>query len=95
MTKKEFIEQCNFHVYTGYLNGHKIKHNVIFFDYKDNDEGRGYKYAVAMDIKNGTKAKLIDYLYDWVREKTLPYYVRYKFAATDAERFRPQLQLNW
>jgi len=95
MTRKEFIEYCNFHVYTGW-NGRRIKHNVIYFDYKQNDECRGYKYAVALDIQHGTKAELIKHLYDWIyNEIQLPYYVRYKYAETDAQRFKPSLSLNW
>jgi len=95
MTKKEFKEQCEFHEYTGW-NGKRIKHNVIYFDYKQNDEGRGFKYAVALDIQNGTKAELIKHFYDWIHKSiNLPWYVRYKFAETDVKRFRVGLSLNW
>ena len=106
MTKKDFIKDCDFHVYTG----HGIKHNVIYFDYKtvydetvEPDEllgkpviARGFKYGVALDIKDGTKAELINHAYNWiVKEINLPYYVRYKYAETDAKRFKVGLSLNW
>jgi len=95
MTRKEFNEKCDFHVYTGW-NGHRVKHNVIYFDYKQTDEGRGFKYAVAMDIQNGTKAELVKILHDWiVNEVEPPWYVRYKYAETDAQRFKVGLSLNW
>lgn len=106
MTKKEFIKDCDFHVYTG----HGVKHNVIYFDYKvvrdenaESDElmgkpiiARGFKYGVALDIKNGTKSELINHAYNWiVKEINLPYYVRYRYAETDAKRFKVSLSLNW
>jgi hypothetical protein len=95
MTKKEFVEQCDFHVYTGW-SGKRIKHNVIYFDYKQTDEGRGFKYAVAMNIEDGTKAELTQHLYDWIFNGTnLPWYVRYKYAESDAQRFKVGLSLNW
>lgn len=106
MTKKDFIKDCDFHVYTG----NRQKHNVIYFDYKTvydetakSDElmgkpiiGRGFKYGVALDIKDGTKAELIEHAYNWIiKEINLPWYVRYKFAATDDKRFKVPLSLNW
>lgn len=106
MKKKEFKELCSFHVFTGGGG----KHNVIYFDYKvvkdeksETDElfgkkiiGRGFKYAVALDIKEGTKADLIKHAYNWIeKEISLPYYVRYKYAETDAKRFRVGLSLGW
>jgi len=109
MTKKDFIKDCDFHVYTGW-NGQRIKHNVIYFDHKviydesaEPDElmgkpviARGWKYGVALDIKDGTKAELIKHAYNWiVKEINLPWYVRYKYAETDAKRFKPALSLNW
>lgn len=95
MTKKDFKTRCDFHEYIGW-NGRRIKHNVIYFDYKQTDEGRGFKYAVALNIEDGTKAELFKHLYDWVNNNVeLPWYVRYKFAETDAQRFRAGLSLDW
>jgi len=107
MTKKDFIKNCDFHVYTG---GGGKKHNVIYFDYKiirdenaEPDElmgkpiiARGFKYGIALDIKDGTKAELIKLAYNWiVKEIELPWYVRYKLAETDVKRFKVPLSLNW
>jgi hypothetical protein len=96
ITKKSFIEMCNFHVYTGW-NGSRTKHNVIYFDYLSNDNCRGFKFAVAMDIKQGNKQELINQLYNWVTGKVQEpdYYVRYKYAETDDKRFKVGLSLNW
>lgn len=106
ITKKEFKELCSFHVYTGGGN----KHNVIYFDHKvvrdetaKADElfgkpliGRGFKYGVALDIQEGTKADLIKHAYNWiVKEINLPYFVRYKYAIEDKNRFKVPLSLNW
>ena len=106
MTKKDFIKDCDFHVYTG----RGQKHNVIYFDYKTvydenakTDEllgkpiiARGFKYAVALDIQHGTKADLIKHAYNWiVKQINLPYYVRYRYAETDTKRFKPTLSLGW
>jgi len=58
MTKKEFKENCSFHVYSST----REKHNVIYFDWKVTDEGRGYKYAIAGKVGEVTKAQLLNYL---------------------------------
>jgi len=95
VSKKEFKELCSFHTYTGW-NGHRIKFNAIYFDWKDTEEGRGFKYAVAMNIKDGTKAELFAELYKWVCEcVALPWYIRYKCAVEDKQRFKPGLSLNF
>lgn len=106
MTKKDFIKDCDFHVYTG----SRQKYNVIYFDYKvirdenaEPDElmgkpiiARGFKFGVALDIKNGTKAELIKHAYNWIiKGIELPWYVRYKLAENDAKRFKVPLSLNW
>lgn len=96
MTKKEFKELCNFHVYTGYDGVKKTKHNVIYFDYKRDENVNGYKFAVALDIVYGTKAELIKQLYNWVFNDTpVDWFVRYKLAETDEKRFKPSLSLGW
>ncbi len=95
MTKKAFKEKCSFHEYVDY-NGHRIKHNVIYFDWKDCGTTRGYKYAVALDIKNGTRKELFDALYDWVTKEIVPvWYIRYKYAETDDKRFKVGLSLKF
>jgi hypothetical protein len=95
ISKKSFKERCSFHTYTGW-DGHIIKHNVIYFDYQETEKGRGFKYAVALDIKDGTKAELFEAFYQWIcKLNELPWYIRYKCAETDEKRFRVNLSLNW
>jgi len=95
MTKKEFKERCSFHLYTG-VGMNRIKTNVIFFDWKRTDKGHGFKYGVASVNTNCTKAELFKHLFDWVvNEVEPPYYVRYRFAETDAKRFKTPLSLNF
>ena len=91
ITKKEFREQCDFHVYTGW-NGKRTRINAIYIGHN----GTGFKYAVASDIENCTKAELLNIAYDFVvNEKPVPYYVFSKYARTDAERFKVPLSFNY
>lgn len=92
-SKKSFKELCDFrHVY----GKGKDKTNTIYFGWKQTDEGIGFKYAVAMHIENGTKAELFEHFYQWVcNSVALPYYVRYKCAVNDKDRFKVQLSLNF
>ena len=93
ISKKSFKERCSFHTYTGW-NG--FKHNVIYFDYQETEKGKGFKYAVAMNVKNGTKAELFEAFYQWVCNSIeLPWYIRYKYANDDENRFKVSLSLNW
>ena len=62
MTKKDFKERCSFHTYT---RGRE-KHNAIFFDWQNTDQGRGFKFAVAVSRENSTKKDLLNDLYNWV-----------------------------
>lgn len=93
ITKKSFKEKCDTgHVYKG--NGTRT--NAIYFDWQDTPEGRGFKYAVAMDTRNGTKPELLEVLYQWVVNGVEPhYYVRYKYAENDAKRFKVPICLNF
>jgi hypothetical protein len=92
MTKKDFKERCDFHRYTG----GRERHNVIFFDWKVTDEGRGFKFAVAASTENSTKKDLFDAFFEWVTKEIEPsYWVRYKYAETDANRFKVPLALNF
>jgi len=95
VSKKEFKELCSFHTYKGW-DGHRVKYNAIYFDWKSTDEGLGFKYAVAMNIKDGTKAELFTELYKWVCEcVALPWYIRYKYAVEDKQRFKAGISLNF
>jgi len=100
MTKKEFKAKCNDMVYSGW-NGNKIRINAFYFDYQEGTDMatgksfRGYKYQVASNVKNISKAKLFDLFYKWVENgENLPYYVDYKFAQFDTDRFRISLSTN-
>jgi len=99
MTKKDFLSQCDFHVYSSW-NGHKIRINAIYFDHKrggsfeDNTYFQGYKYLVYANVKTMTKAALTKVLWEWVnKEVQPPYFVQYKYAETDAKRFKVPLSL--
>jgi len=103
LTKKEFKDLCSFHVYTG----RGEKHNVIFYDWKVTDNGRGFKYGIVANIKDMTKKDLFDEFYrciilelhqsdnlfiaPWWMHKNY----RFKYAGTDNERFRVPLSLNF
>ena len=100
MTKKEFKSLVRDMVYIGF-NGNKIRINAFYFDYKEGEDTstgkffRGYKYQVASNVKNISKADLLDLFYKWVENgENLPYYVDYKFAQFDTDRFRVSLSTN-
>ena len=91
ITKKDFKEQCNFQVFTG----RGIRINAIYFDYKSDDFGRGYKYAAASGTENYTKAELLNEFYDWVIKGVhMNYYVYSRFAQYDKQRFKLSLSFN-
>ena len=89
MTKKEFKELCSFHEY----GRGKIKRNAIYFDWKTDFSNKlnivGYKYMVKARVENAKKTELFDILYNWVmNEKQVPWYVEYRFASTEQDRFK-------
>lgn len=87
MTKKSFIEDVDYHKYG--------KKTVLFYDWKNGDSTkgehfRGFKYMVWVHKENATKKELMDIFYQWVNGliDQVPYYVGYKFANTDDQRFK-------
>lgn len=95
MTKKDFKELCDFHTYTEW-NGKQTRINAIYVEHRATDEGSGFKYAVASDVENCTKAELLNIAYDFVvNEKPVPYYVFSRYASTDAQRFKVPLSFNY
>lgn len=99
-TKKKFKADCNEQTYTGW-NGKKIRINAFFFDWKSGEDkaiGRsfaGYKYMVSSNVMNISKAKLFDLFYKWVENgEDLPYYVDYKYAINDIDRFKVPLSIK-
>jgi hypothetical protein len=100
MNKKQFKADVHHTLYTGY-NGHKIRINALFFDWQEVEDistgrtYRGFKYMVWGNVKDLTKAELLDAMYQWIENGTsLPWYIDYKFAQTDAERFKTPLSLK-
>lgn len=93
VSKREFKERCDLnHVYGRGAN----RTNAIFFDWEDNENGKGFKYAVAATVENCTKSELFNHFYNWVcKDVALPYYVRYKCALNDKDRFKTPVSLNF
>lgn len=92
MSFKEFKSRVR---YDKYSNSRSTTH-VFFFDWKEIGQDRGFKFAVAAETKNATKAETLNQFHRWVcKNINLDYYIRYKFAATDADRFKTPLSLNF
>jgi len=88
ITKKEFKSKCSFHVY----GNRKVKLNAIYFDWKFTKNAIGFKYMVKAATDNCTKTELFNILYDWVVKKIEPvWYVNYRYAETDSQRFKVKL----
>lgn len=97
MTKKSFVEQV---VYHNYVGGQYRGYNAFYYDYAQGnfDKGehwRGYKYLVYSRKENATKKDLLDIFYQFINKEieNFPYYVIYKIAETDKNRFKIQLSL--
>jgi len=92
MTKKEFKEGCSFHEFGSGRN----KVNAIYFGWKSDKFGTGFKYGVAAEIESCTKAELFDEMYKWIENGIyLPYYVYSRFAQYDSQRFKAPLTFNY
>lgn len=96
MTKQQFKSECDFHVYTG--GGNRI--NAIYFDWKSGttDDGQrynGFKYMVYADTKDMLRKDLFNELWQWVTEQIQQpsYMVQYRYAVTDAKRFKVPLSI--
>lgn len=100
MNKKQFKAEVTDQTYVGF-NGKKVKINAFFFGYAQGEDistgktFRGYKYMVSGNVKDLNKAELLDAMYAWIENGTnLPWFINYKYAATDAQRFRVSLSLK-
>ena len=94
MTKKQFKEYCSFHEFGRGRN----KVNAIYFDWKSDEFGRGFKYGVAAEIESCTKADLFNELYDWVTSegsKHLSHWIYSRFAQYDSQRFKCPITFNY
>ena len=90
MTKKAFKEMCSFHCYGKGQN----KRNAIYYGWaSEGHKYAGFQYMVKASVERCSKAELFNALYDWVNGGILvvPYYVQYRYAQTDAERFKVSL----
>ena len=94
ITKKEFKTKCSFHEY----GRGKNKINTIYFDWHTSHEGNfaGYKYMVNAAVCDCKKDELLQAMYNWVikEDQLIPYYIDYKYAATDKDRFKVQLTMK-
>ena len=87
MTKKDFKELALNNVYTS--TGKRI--NAFFFGYKDHT----WKFMAWCDTKDANKQELFDLMYKWcINEIELPWWVNYKIAETDEQRFKIPLSLR-
>ena len=91
LTKKEFLEYCSYHKYTGKPKENNV--NALFFDWQSNDNGTGYKYCVYARAIKATKQDLINSLYDYIKGRIndTPYYIQLLIAQNDAQRFKVPL----
>lgn len=88
MTKKDFLEYCSYHKYTGRPKENNV--NALFFDWQSNDEGRGYKYCIYARACNATKRDLVNTLYDYVTGKieNTDWWIQLVVAQNDKQRFK-------
>lgn len=98
MTKKSFKEQVDYHNYVGY--GRTNSFHAFYYDYAQGnfDKGehwRGFKYLVYCRKEAVTKTELFDIFYQFITGKIeiFPYYVCYKIADTDENRFKLHISL--
>jgi len=86
MTKKDFIEACDYHKY-----GNRNEYGMIalFFDWKGGENFRGFKYCVYARALKSNKKELINALYDLVfNDKDTDWWINCRVAVTDEERFK-------
>jgi len=93
MTKKDFKTRCDFnHVYGRGAN----RINAVYVDWKETEQGRGFKYGVATSVANCTKAELFNHLYNWIENQVnLPYYIFSRFAQYDSQRFKVPISFSY
>ena len=91
MTKKEFIELCDYHPYT-YHGNRESAVGAIFFNKGKN----GFKYCVYGRICLTGKKMLIDTLWKFLQGKIedTPYYIQLIIAPTEEHQFKVPLQAS-
>jgi len=98
LTKKHLKETSDYHCYTSST----AKYHCFYYDWKPGVYGKksgGYKYALAANSVDFTKAELFNLLHEWLTGDkadcvTLPYYVYSREAETDDNRFKVGISLN-
>ena len=88
MTKKDFKERIDFHRYTSRQREGNI--NAIFFDWRDGEGFRGFKYCIYARAINATKLDLTNMLYDFICGKIedVEWYIQLVVAFKDQQRFK-------
>ena len=88
MTSKEFKEQANVQHYGSRRNPDCL--TAIFFEWKSNDEGNGFKYCIFARNCNAKTDELLKMLHDFIelRIEDVPWYVQLIIAMTDEQRFK-------
>jgi len=91
MTKKEFRELVSIHKYGRGRNENNL--TAIFFDWKSDNEGNGFKYCVFARNVNAKREDLINALYNIVTGRTedTDWWIQLVYAETDARRFKVPL----
>lgn len=93
MTKKEFRELASIHHYGSVRNPDCL--TAIFFEWKSNDEGNGFKYCIFARNCNAKRDELLKLLYEIVTgtndSGTIPYYIQFIMAMSDKQRFKVPL----
>ena len=94
ISKKEFIQRCSFHEYGRGRN----KRNAIYYDYRQGTDENGnlfsgFRFMVKAVSCDAGKKELTNILYDKVTEKIeqVPWYVNYRYAKEDKDRFKVSL----
>jgi len=90
MTQKQFKENCSFHEYGRGQN----KRNAIYYDWKSDFDNKavGFRFMVKCSVADALKQELFKELYNWViNEIEPPYYVQYRYAQTEQDRFKVSL----
>ena len=92
MTRKEFKELANVQNYGNKRDPDCL--TAIFFEWKSNDEGNGFKYCIFARNCNAKRDELLKMLQDFIAGKIedIPWYVQLIMAMSDKQRFKIPLQ---
>lgn len=97
MTKKSFKEEVDYHNYVGgnTKGFHAFYHDYAQGDFEKGEHWRGFKYLVYCRKEVATKKELFDIFYRFIKGEieNFPYYVIYKIANNDNERFKIKLSI--